>query len=207
MRSNTKRTAAAVAAEIVPESYFAPLDPIRLFHRPGALEVDLGCGDGSFLAALAERNADRNFLGVERLPGRVRSACRQIAQRQLTNARVLRLEAAYAARYLLPPESIAVFHLMFPDPWPKRRHQRRRMVTEGLLQAIHRALVPKGILRICTDDRDYMEAMRTTTADGRFFKACEEEAAPLPKSTFEERFHQSASEIYRVVLRKVSVPR
>ncbi len=118
--------------ELIPEDYFAPLDLGQVFPRPGPLEVDLGCGDGRFLVALAERFPERNFLGIEKLAGRVEAACRKGARRGLPNVRVLRIETSYAIQYLLPPASVEVVHLLFPDPWPKERHQRRRIVTAGI---------------------------------------------------------------------------
>src|SRR3954462_7562972 len=77
-------------AEIVPKSILAPLDLAGEFERDAVIEVDLGCGDGSFLVALAEQNPERNYLGVERLIGRVRTAGRKIGDLRLTNARILR---------------------------------------------------------------------------------------------------------------------
>src|SRR5436190_589287 len=118
-----------IAAEIIPSNYFAPLDFEAVYGNTASLEVDLGCGDGSFLTAAAAANSKSNFLGVERLVGRVRSACRKIAANGLTNARILRCEISYAVCHLLPPGSVAGFHLMFPDPWPKRRHAARRLFT------------------------------------------------------------------------------
>src|SRR5438105_2896780 len=103
--------------EIVPENFFAPLDLPAIYGRNAPLEVDLGCGDGAFLVALAEGNPERNFLGIERLAGRTSSARKKIARLGLTNARVLRSETSYVVRHLLPPDSAAVFHLLFPDPW------------------------------------------------------------------------------------------
>jgi tRNA (guanine-N7-)-methyltransferase len=188
--------------EIVPESYFAPLDLETIYGRSGPIEVDLGCGDGSFLVKMAEANPARDFLGIERLVGRVRSARRKIMQRELTNARVLRVESSYAVQRMLPADSVALFHLMFPDPWPKRRHWRRRVVTEDFFASIHRALAPHGLLRIATDQTDYFrEIERLAGQSTRFVISSDPEPHRAP-STFEKRF--SESEIYRLVLRKVS---
>ena len=128
-----------------------------VYGRRAPLEVDLGCGDGSFLVASAESKPEHEFLGIERLAGRVGRACRNIERRRVTNARVLLVESSYAVEHLLPPASVEVFHLLFPDPWPKRRHWRRRVVTNDFLSAIHRALVPQGTLRIATDQMDYFQ--------------------------------------------------
>ena len=124
--------------ELVPETYFAPLDLFAIFGRIAPLHVDLGCGDGAFLSELARCHPDQSFLGIEKLVGRVAKASRKAAA--LENVRILKVESSYAVRYLLPESSVSVFYLLFPDPWPKRRHHRRRIVTTNFLDSIHRAL-------------------------------------------------------------------
>jgi len=193
--------------EILPADYFAPLNLEAIYGRHAPLEVDLGCGDGSFLVASAEANPTHNFLGIERLAGRVRTVCRKIVSHRAANARILRVESSYAVERLLPPASVAVFHLLFPDPWPKRRHWRRRVVTEDFLTAIDRVLLPQGTLRIATDQIDYFQEIERLVAQfTRFVISCDAKSSPAI-STFEKRFRQSELEIYRLVLRKVSVSR
>ena len=193
--------------EIIPENYFAPLDFEAIYGNRASLEVDLGCGDGSFLAAVAAANPARNFLGIERMPGRARSACRKIEFGSLTNARILQVEISYAVRHLLPAASVAVFRLMFPDPWPKRRHFRRRVFTEDFLAVIHRALAPDGTLRIATDESDYFREIERLAARSLDFIKITDNEAPASASTFEKRFRQDGLEIHRLVLRKVSPSR
>jgi tRNA (guanine-N7-)-methyltransferase len=194
--------ALASDVEIVPASYFAPLDLEAIYGRSAPIEVDLGCGDGSFLVEIAAANPARNFLGIERLLGRVRSTRRKITQRGITNARVLRVETSYAVRQMLPADSVALFHLMFPDPWPKRRHWRRRVVTEDFFASIHRALAPHGLLRIATDQADYFGEIERLAGQSTQFVISSDPAPHRAPSTFEKRFSQS--EIYRLVLRKIS---
>ena len=110
MRTN-KRT--FPAAEIVIENRTRALDLAQAFGRAAPLEVDLGCGDGNFLAALAREQPERNFLGVERMPGRVRATCRKIGDGQLPNARVLQAEILETLCTFLAPESAEVCHLHF----------------------------------------------------------------------------------------------
>ncbi len=189
--------------ELIPESYVEPLDPGKIFGRRAPLQVDLGCGDGSFLAALAQQTPAHDFLGIERLVGRVRSASRKAAA--LPNVRVLRVETAYAVRYLLPPDSVSVFHLLFPDPWPKRRHHRRRIFTTEFLDAIRTALAPGGCLRIATDQLDYFEEMERLVEGSASLQADHEsEADSLPVTTFEKKFITTGAPIYRTALWKVS---
>jgi tRNA (guanine-N7-)-methyltransferase len=174
----------------------------KLFGRNAPLQVDLGCGDGLFLSQFAQLRPERNFLGIDRLTGRVLKARRKSAH--LENVRVLNVESAYAVRYLLPEVSVETFYLFFPDPWPKRRHHRRRIVTNDFLDSIHRALEPHGVLRIATDQDDYFEQIaRIGRSDSRF-TVIDVNELDLPRTKFEHRFVQAGAPIYRLALRKIS---
>lgn len=208
MRGSKTVTPQAADVEYIPTAEGQPIDVLALFPSPAPLELDLGCGDGAFLSALAAEYPDRNFLGVERLRGRVASACRKIAARQLTNARILRVDIGAAVTSLLPAASVEVCHVMFPDPWPKRRHHRRRTVTSEFLEAVRRVLVPGGMMRLTTDDAPYFEQMQQAAAAVTSLAPVgEEDAQPLPKSTFEKRFDAQGLPSHRLVLRKVSPDR
>jgi tRNA (guanine-N7-)-methyltransferase len=204
MAISERISASVFQPELVLDDALALLNLSALFGRTAPLQVDLGCGDGSFLAAVAAANPERNFIGVERLLGRSRSACRKITVGELTNVRVLRCEISCAVESLLPSESVSVFHLMFPDPWPKRRHAPRRIVTKVFLDSIHRALVPHGTLRITTDQIDYFRKIESLADEAPGFLRTADERTQSGSSTFEKRFRQSGTEIYRLVLRKVS---
>jgi tRNA (guanine-N7-)-methyltransferase len=201
MRGRRTISPTAAAVEYVPANYFAPLDLRDLFPSEAPLEVDVGCGDGSYLAALAAENPDHNFLGIERLAGRIRSTSKKIAQRNLGNARVMLVEATYAVAYLLPPGSVTAFHVLFPDPWPKRRHQHRRVLDREFFRSLHRALLARGTIRIATDQADYFEQIRDVALP---MFAHESENAANFASTFQRRFEECAVPIYRLVLRKTS---
>jgi tRNA (guanine-N7-)-methyltransferase len=203
--------------ELVPETYFAPLDLFAIFGRIAPLHVDLGCGDGAFLSELAQSHPDQSFLGIEKLVGRVAKASRKAAA--LENVRILKVESSYAVRYLLPENSVSVFYLLFPDPWPKRRHQRRRIVTTDFLDSIHHALQPDGLLHVATDQLDYFQqiqhlaqaaaAERSLKLDrlnrSSFrFEFIERENVDLPQTKFERRFREQDTPIYRLTLRKIS---
>jgi tRNA (guanine-N7-)-methyltransferase len=195
--------------ELIPETYVAPLDPISIFGRGAPLHVDLGCGDGSFLCELAQRHPDKDFLGIDRLVGRVGKACRKASA--LENVRILNVESSYAVGYLLPERSVETFYLLFPDPWPKRRHHRRRIVTPDFLDSIHRALADDGFFRIATDQLDYFEQIQRVGENHSGFAIVDVNASPartdLPPTKFERRFSALGSPIYRLVLRKISAVR
>ena len=187
---------------IEPRSLIDRLDLENIFGRDAPLHVDLGCGDGSFICALAERIPEKNFLGIERLLGRIRSAARKAAA--VANVRLLRMENSYAVRYLLPAGSVETFYLLFPDPWPKRRHWRRRSVTGEFLGAISQALAENGRLLIATDHLDYFEKIEEIARANPDFTVAPPRAADLPLTKFEQQFRAQGAAIHWLELRKVS---
>ncbi|HLX94940.1 MAG TPA: tRNA (guanosine(46)-N7)-methyltransferase TrmB [Verrucomicrobiae bacterium] len=135
------------------------LDLRRLFAKSQPLEVELGCGDASFLVEYARRHPERNFIGVERLLGRLRKLDRKGRRARLTNLRGVRIESSYFLEYLLAPHSVSVLHVYFPDPWPKKKHRKYRLVNPHFAEIIRHALEPGGMVYLRTDDRDYFEQM------------------------------------------------
>ncbi len=173
----------------------------KIFERNAPLHIDLGCGDGSFLCAMAQRMPDKNFLGIERLLNRVRLSARKAAT--MDNVRLLRVESSYAVRYLLPAESVERFYLLFPDPWPKRRHHRRRIVTPDFLSAIHAALQENGSIYIATDDVDYFGKIKEIADSDPDF-AIDDANVDLPRSKFGLIFEKKGAPIHWLGLRKTS---
>ena len=188
----------------MPENYFAPLDLTQVFGRQAPLEVDLGCGDGGFIAQLASQYPERNFLGIEKLGGRVLRGCRKAKKLGVRNVRFLRIESGYAIQYLLPSASTEVAHLLFPDPWPKRKHKRRRIVQPAFLASVHRVLAPEGRFRIATDQEKYFATIRELIMPELFVVAEPSSNEVFPVTTFERHFVAEGAPIYRLELRKVS---
>jgi tRNA (guanine-N7-)-methyltransferase len=185
-------------------SPLADLDLVRLFERDARLQVDLGCGDGSFLCELAQQFPEKNFLGIERLTKRAEKVRRKAVK--IGNVRVLGTDTLFAVRHLLPENSVETFHLLFPDPWPKRRHQQRRIFTCDFLDAIAAALEQNGALRIATDQLDYFHQMQQLSRGHSQFKIVppSRNDVVLPKTKFERRFQQQGVPIYRLTLWKIS---
>jgi tRNA (guanine-N7-)-methyltransferase len=195
----------AMQGEFVPPDYFRRMEPDELPGQDTPLEVDLGCGDGSFLLAMAKHHPERRFLGVERLLGRVRKVCRKITRESLANAHVLRLESRYAVEWLLPHCSVSRLHLLCPDPWPKFKHHRRRILQPEFLQAVHDVLVPDGEFLFMTDHEEYHEwaqerfdafpgLERLAWEDGDFF---------YPKTDFQQLWESQGKSMCRTRCRKV----
>ena len=135
------------------------LDLAALFPKPQPLEVELGCGDASFLVNYAQLQPERNFIGVERLLGRIRKLDRKGRRAGLTNLRGVRIESAYFLEYLVPARAVAALHIYFPDPWPKRKHWKNRLVNDRFPDVARQALAPRGTVYLRTDDADYFGQM------------------------------------------------
>ena len=131
----------------------------QLFPKPQPLEIELGCGDASFLVEYARRHPGRNFIGVERLLGRIRKLDRKGRRAALTNLRGVRIESSYFLQHLLPPHSASALHVYFPDPWPKKRHRKHRFINERFPEIARTALAPGGVVYLRTDDEDYFNQM------------------------------------------------
>lgn len=167
------------------------LDYQRLFITQQPVEVELGSGDGSFLAQYARQHPERNFIGIERLMGRARKLERKGLRAGSINLRVVRVEAGYFTQYLLPAASVSAFHIYFPDPWPKKRHHRNRLINEGFTHHLRQALTPGGQVFIRTDNQEYYEWIKAAFATNPAFQAIETpaELASL-KTDFELEFNQ-----------------
>jgi tRNA (guanine-N7-)-methyltransferase len=135
------------------------LDVAGLFSQVRLLEVELGSGDGSFIVNYARLHPETNFLAVERLLGRLNKINRKGLRAGLTNLRGLRIESAYFLEYLLPPKSVTALHVYFPDPWPKRKHWKNRLINERFPELARRILAPGGSVYLRTDHAEYFEQM------------------------------------------------
>jgi len=174
----------------------------KLFPQVQPLEVELGSGDGGFLAEYARRHPERNFIGVERLLGRMRKLDRKGRRARLTNLRGVRIECSYFLEYLLPAHSAEALHIYFPDPWPKRRHRRHRLINERFPALARQALVTGGAVYLRTDDAAYFEQIVGTFAADAAFSAVETPAALAELLTdFEKDFQARGVKTLRVAYR------
>lgn len=164
-----------------------PLKLAELFVQPQPLEVELGCGDASFLVEYARRNPQTNFIGVERLLGRIQKLDKKGRRTGLTNTRGVRIESAYFLEYLLPPHSASALHIYFPDPWPKKKHRRHRLINENFPALARKTLTPGGTVFLRTDDVDYFQQMNEVFTAAKEFSKVETPAALAEITTDFER--------------------
>ena len=145
-----------------------PLDPDGLFGRSAPCYLEIGFGMGDVLLKAARTHPENNYLGVEvYLPG-VGQLLLSVRENGITNVRVDRRDVMEVLS-LLPAKSLSGVSLFFPDPWPKQRHQKRRLVQAPFVELLHRVLSPGGHFHVATDWDDYaMQIRRVMEADGRF---------------------------------------
>ncbi|HWP41148.1 MAG TPA: tRNA (guanosine(46)-N7)-methyltransferase TrmB [Tepidisphaeraceae bacterium] len=134
-----------------------PLNWREIFGNPNPVEVEIGIGKGTFLLDQAKSRPDTNFLGIEYARWYWRYASDRLRRHGCHNARTVRAEAGYFISEFVPDASVSVLHIYFPDPWPKKRHHKRRLIQPPFMQQVVRILAPGGRLQVVTDHHQYFE--------------------------------------------------
>ncbi len=132
-----------------------PFDYTAIFGRTCPVEIEIGVGKGRFLLDEAVRRPDTGFLGIERVRKYLRMTHLRLNELGCENVRLICEDAGYVIRQLVVDNSIAAYHVYFPDPWPKRKHHKRRIIQPDFVRHLYRTLIPSGVLRICTDHEQY----------------------------------------------------
>ena len=170
------------------------LDVVALFGSGGPVVLDIGFGDGEALLELAKRYPEVRYLGVEVYEPGIGHLLLKLEAAELANVRVICADAADVLSGYLTPGCLTAVNLFFPDPWPKKRHSKRRLVQESFIEDVERVLVPGGLLYIATDWLPYAEHVRAVMSrfSGGFEEVSQAELAdePLsqrPQTKFEQR--------------------
>jgi tRNA (guanine-N7-)-methyltransferase len=169
----------------------APLDFSAVFGNAGPVTVEIGFGMGRAFAETAAANPDKNYLGIEvHRPG-IGRLLWEIEKRGLQNIRIIERDAAEVMEHLVPDRSLAAAHVFFPDPWPKKRHHKRRLIARPFTDLLARKLAPGAYLYMVTDWADYADwALGELTATPGLRNTCGGFAPPRPwrpKTEFERK--------------------
>jgi tRNA (guanine-N7-)-methyltransferase len=163
--------------------------PLTVFCGDAPLEIEIGCGNGRFLAAQAAKHPETHYIGIERMLGRVRKLSRKAERLPARNLHALRLEAFYTFYYLLPEHRLRTVYVFFPDPWPKRRHQRNRLFSKLFLDVLWMRLEEGGIIQVATDHLEYCAEIRKVfEASSRFKEVPAMTRAAEEQTDFEQLF-------------------
>jgi len=136
------------------------IDFAQIFGRPGPVHIEVGSGKGAFLLNYAKTQQDVNFLAIEWASKYYRYAVDRIGRWGLTNVRIIRTDAVDFIARFVPADSIECFHIYFPDPWPKKRHHKRRFINPANLTQLMRCLKKGGLIKIATDHAEYFQQIQ-----------------------------------------------
>jgi tRNA (guanine-N7-)-methyltransferase len=185
------------------------MDFVRIFGRTGAVHIDIGTGKAAFLLNEARAHPHVNFLGIERARRYYRYAVDRIGRWGLKNVRIIRTDAVYFLTDFVPDDSVDCFHIYFPDPWPKKRHQKRRFFSPANLEHLLRALKGGGQLKIATDHAEYFEQIRKLIAEENdrlaeteFLPTAGAEVGEWVGTNFERKYLKQNIQIYTLAVRK-----
>jgi tRNA (guanine-N7-)-methyltransferase len=153
----------------------ALLDPVGLFGREAPLEVEIGVGKGRFLVASIEAHPEINYLGAEWNRRFFVWTLKRLVRRTARNVRLMNCDARVLVRHCLPAKSVGHYHIYFPDPWPKKRHRKRRLFTPDFLDDLARTLQPDGSVHTATDYLEYGEEIAALFAGHPAFATVRDE--------------------------------
>lgn len=181
------------------------VDPLAWFDSPGPFELEIGCGKGGFLVARATARPDVRLLGIEWANKFYKFAADRMARREIGNVRVMRTDARVFVMNQLAAGSVSALHLYHPDPWPKKRHHKRRLVQDDFADAVSRVLLPEGRWLIQTDHLGYFEHIREVLgrhaqfAETSWDAAAAETSEDFSGTNFEIKYLREGRAIYRTV--------
>jgi len=163
----------------------------EIFGNTGNVTLEIGFGMGVTTAEIAQANTNKNYIGIEvHRPG-IGRLLWEIEKRSLSNIRIIEYDAVYAVEKMIPQASLEAIHIFFPDPWPKKRHRKRRLVQRPFTETLAGCLKPGGYLYMVTDWEDYaLHALEELTATVSLKNACENFAPPQkwrPVTKFEKK--------------------
>ncbi|MGH8629764.1 MAG: tRNA (guanosine(46)-N7)-methyltransferase TrmB [Burkholderiales bacterium] len=188
----------------------ARLDLDAAFGRRGPKILEIGSGMGETTAQIAQANPDKDYVAVEvHAPG-VGSLLRRIEALALENVRIIRHDAVEVVRDMIAESTLASVHVFFPDPWPKKRHRKRRLLQPDFVHALARRLVPGGYLHVATDWQDYAESSLAILCAESLLENTARGFAPRPAyrplTKFETRGLKLGHRVWDLVFRRRGNP-
>jgi len=193
-----------------PEDLDGRIDFSQIFPRPGPVHIEIGTGKATFLLNQAMAQPDVNFLGIERARKYYRYAVDRIGRWSVNNVRIIRTEAAAFLADFIPDSSVDCFHVYFPDPWPKKRHHKRRFFNSTNTEQLRRCLKTGGDIRIATDYAEYFEQIQTVLAacnsrleKNEFTPTAGADKGEWVGTNFERKYRKDRRRIHTLAVRKL----
>ncbi len=192
-----------------PDSLSKPIDWAVLFGNDHPIELEIGMGKGTFLTDQAESRPEVNFFGIEWANWFWRHASDRLRRHNCLNARTVRAEAGYFLTEHVPVESLSALHIYFPDPWPKARHHKRRLIQPNFMTLAHRVLQRNGLINVVTDHEGYWnDSIEMSVRNAAGF-SIEEYTRPnsaaegeFVGTNFERKYRREGRPFYAIAARK-----
>jgi tRNA (guanine-N7-)-methyltransferase len=197
--------AAAARVLLAQDAPIFAVDPAAIFAPPAPLEIELGAGKGEFIIDYAADHPEHNFLAVE-LSGTVGQLLAvRCGRAELPNLRVAKMDARTLVNLMLPDGSVAVYHIYFPDPWPKERHFKHRLFTPFFVNSLARTLAPAGVVHVASDVSDWAGEIFAMLEAGGFSRI--DVATPGARRTgFARKYIEAGKPVFAGSFEKVSPP-
>lgn len=183
-----------------------PVDWPGVFGRTGPIEVEIGYGNGDMLVKRALDRPDVDLLGIEITWASTKRALRRLWKNGIGNVRLVQLDARVVFERLIRPRSLQAVYALFPIPWPKDKHERRRLFSTDFLRLVSSRLENGGVFQIVTDDEPYFEWIMTQVPDTGF-QAQWRLTGPRYETKYEQKWcHQGQQDFYELLLTKIEHP-
>ncbi len=179
------------------------LDLYRLFGRRAPIVLEIGFGNGELLTRMAAANPEQNFIGVEVHEPGVGHCLLAIEAAQLSNVRLSRHDAIEVLRQQVPDAALSRINLFFADPWPKKRHHKRRIVQPDFIELLRQKIGVGGLFHVATDWDDYAEHIDATVLKNKGFTPVEETGPTRPETKFELRGKRLGHQIWEQRYRRI----
>jgi tRNA (guanine-N7-)-methyltransferase len=193
---------------IPPETVAEKVDFAAIFGNGRPVEMEIGCGKGGFILRMARSHPERNFFGIEWARAFCTYCADRLARWGAHNARMVRTDARMLILHRIAPASLTAIHAYHPDPWPKKRHHKRRLFTPEFVEAAVRALIPGGRWAIQTDHAEYFEIIRGLTVSRPELELIPFDdpgygtSADRTETNFETKYLREGRTIYRLAYRR-----
>ena len=198
------------SVSIKPEDIDSRIDFVQIFGRIGPVHIEIGSGKGTFLVNQARATPGDNFLGIEWASKYYRLAVDRIGRWGLTNVRIIRTDAAVFLADFIADSSVECFHIYFPDPWPKKRHHKRRFICQANLEHLIRCLKTGGQLKIATDHEDYFHVIQEVITNQdkgleeiQFHPTAGADTGEWVGTNFERKYLKDKRPIYTLAVQKI----
>jgi tRNA (guanine-N7-)-methyltransferase len=192
-----------------PQSFAGRVDFNDIFGRIAPVQIEIGSGKGTFLVNQARFQPGDNFIGIEWANRYYRYAIDRIGRWGLSNVRIIRTDAARFIAENVPDQSVDCFHIYFPDPWPKKRHNKRRFFNAANTEQLIRCLKPGGTIRVATDFVEYFEQIKQVIASRvdmlqeiDFLPTAGAQIGEWVGTNFERKYLKESRPIYTIAARK-----